>query len=481
MTRAAEAMANDESAAGWIQATLGDFVATRTRGIVPNKTPDTTFELYSVPSLDTGAPEIVTGSEVGSNKQIVDEGTVLLCKINPRINRTWVVSPHTPYQKIASTEWITFPPNESFEPKYLAYYLKQDTVRDFLAANASGVGGSLMRVKPTTLKDYPFPLAPLDQQKRIVAEIEKQFSRLDEAVASLKRVKANLKRYKAAVLKAAVEGRLVEIEAERARREGRSYETGEQLLLHILETRRSQWQGKGKYKEPTPPDTTGLPELPEGWVWASPDQLSMNDDSAICAGPFGTIFKAKDFRSAGVPIIFLRHVSPGQYLTHKPGFMDEQKWQELFQPYSVYGGELLITKLGEPPGICAIYPSGIGPAMVTPDVIKMSVNAEIALSSYLMFYFNSEVARKFSSGVAFGTTRTRLTIPIFREMPVAVPPLGEQHRIVAEVDRRLSLLREAEAQVDANLQRTERLRQSILAQAFSGRLKLSEESVGEVV
>ncbi len=98
------------------------------------------------------------------------------------------------------------------------------------------------------------PIAPLEQQKRIVAEIEKQFSRLDEAVTNLKRVKANLKRYKAAVLKAAVEGRLVETEAELARREGRNYETGEQLLQRILEERRQQWEeselakmtGKGK-------------------------------------------------------------------------------------------------------------------------------------------------------------------------------------------------------------------------------------------
>jgi type I restriction enzyme S subunit len=402
-----------------------------------------------------------------STAKLIPAGSVLLVTRSGNLRHTLPVAVTT-VPVTVNQDLKALTPKDEILPEYVAWTLRAFSQE--ILNTCSKQGTTVNSLETPRLLRFEIPVAPLDQQERIVAEIEKQFSRLDEAVANLKRVKANLKRYKAAVLKAAVEGHLVETEAELARREGRSYETGEQLLQRILNTRRSQWQGKGKYKEPAAPDTTDLPELPEGWVWATPDQLAMSDDNAICAGPFGTIFKAKDFRDAGVPIIFLRHVSPGQYLTHKPGFMGEQKWQELFQPYSVYGGELLITKLGEPPGACAIYPVGIGPAMVTPDVIKMSVNAKIILSSFLMFYFNSEIARKFSSGVAFGTTRTRLTIPIFREMPVAVPPLTEQHRIVAEVDRRLSLLHETEAQVDANLQRAQRLRQSILSRAFSGDL-----------
>ncbi|MHB1053643.1 MAG: restriction endonuclease subunit S [Thiobacillus sp.] len=347
-------------------------------------------------------------------------------------------------------------------PEFGFYYAQ--TLKPWLHGVSSAT--TLPIVNKGKFQRAPFPLAPLDQQKCIVEEIEKQFSRLDEAVANLKRVKANLKRYKAAVLKAAVEGRLVETEAERARREGRSFETGAQLLQRILEIRRSQWKGKGKYKEPAAPDTTDLPELPEGWVWASPDQLAESADNSICAGPFGTIFKAKDFRPSGIPIIFLRHVAPGRYLNHKPGFMDVNKWHELFQPYSVYGGELLITKLGEPPGVCAIYPEGVGPAMVTPDVIKLSVNADVVLPRYLMHYFNSETARRFSTGAAFGTTRLRLTIPIFRGMPVPLPPFKEQQEIVAEIDRSLSLADEAEDQVNTNLKRSEILRRCVLQRSF---------------
>ncbi len=454
----------------WTGATLDQFVAERGKSINPAKTPDAQFELYSVPSFPNKKPEVVCGKEIGSNKQVVQPRSVLLCKINPRINRTWVVGDFTPHPKIASTEWIVFSCADDIVPEFLCYCLQQNALRDFLAHNASGVGGSLMRVKASTLRGFPFSYPEPQEQLRIVAEIEKQFTRLEAGVAALRRVQANLKRYRAAVLKAACEGKLVPTEAELARQEGRTFETGETLLARILAERRENWQGRGRYKESTNPDSAQLPLLPEGWSWATPDQLSAINETAICAGPFGTIFKAHDFRTEGIPIIFLRHVSPGRYLTRKPGFMDEVKWEELFKPYSVFGGELLITKLGEPPGVCAIYPEGIGPAMVTPDVMKMTPNPAAALPTYLMHYFNSRTARDFMTGVAFGTTRLRLTLPIFREMPIPLPPLPEQTRIVAEVERRLSVVEELEAVVSANLQRATRLRQAILQKAFSGEL-----------
>ena len=120
-------------------------------------------------------------------------------------------------------------------------------------------------------------LPPLAEQHRIVAEIEKQFTRLDASVAALKRVQANLKRYRASVLKAACEGKLVPTEAELARAEDRDYEPADILLERILSERRARWESqekrRGKYKEPAAPDTADLPELPEGWTWASLAQI----------------------------------------------------------------------------------------------------------------------------------------------------------------------------------------------------------------
>jgi type I restriction enzyme S subunit len=135
----------------------------------------------------------------------------------------------------------------------------------------------------------PVPIAPLPEQRRIVAEIDRHFTRLDAAVASLKRAQANLKRYRATVLQAACEGRLVPTESELARAEGREYEPAERLLGRILDERRAAWevdqlcklQASGKfthktdwttrYVEPVSPATGDLPMLPDGWMWVSVD------------------------------------------------------------------------------------------------------------------------------------------------------------------------------------------------------------------
>ncbi len=405
-------------------------------------------------------PEAVAHSATN----LVESGSVLLVVRSGILQHTLPVAV-TQRQVALNQDLKAVMPFEGVRSDYLALALK--AFEQEILHTCTKTGTTVQSLELPVFLKFEIPVAPEDEQAAIVKEIEKQFTRLDAGVTALKRVQANLKRYRASVLKAACEGRLVPTEHELARKEGRTYETGEQLLARILTERRQKWQGRGKYKEFDSADTSHLPPLPLGWTWASPDKLATFDDNSICAGPFGTIFKARDFRPSGIPIIFLRHVSAGRYLTHKPGFMDVGKWEELFRPYSVFGGELLITKLGEPPGVCAIYPKNVGPAMVTPDVIKLSVNESAVSPRYLMHYFNSENARHFSIGVAFGTTRLRLTIPIFREMPIPLPPLAEQKRIVAEVERRLSVIDELEAVVSANLQRATRLRQSILQQVFS--------------
>ena len=162
---------------------------------------------------------------------------------------------------------------QPYEPRLLVYLLELLAKTGRLERRFTG--STIKHFTREALVRLPVPLPLLDEQQNIVAEIEKQFTRLDAGVASLKRVQTALKRYRASVLKAACEGRLVATEAELARKENRSYETGEQLLQRILKERREKWNGKGKYKEPQAPNTVVIPSLPEGWTWATFEQIAL--------------------------------------------------------------------------------------------------------------------------------------------------------------------------------------------------------------
>jgi type I restriction enzyme S subunit len=415
-------------------------------------------------------------------KQQLKAGDVLVSMTRPNLNAVAMVPPELD-GAVASTGFHVLRAIESTEPRWL-YYAVQ--THHFISAMSELVQGALYpAVRPKDIRAFEIPVPPLDQQKRIVEEIEKQFSRLDEAVANLKRVKANLKRYKAAVLKAAVEGRLVETEAELARRaaqgsanvaggrtpgatEDRSYETGAQLLQRILETRRSQWKGKGKYKEPTAPDKTDLAELPEGWALSSLDSLLReplrNGHSA----------KATD-NPNGLRAFTLSAVTEGDFseANTKRTIADRAKVADLWaQP-----GDIYIERSNTPElvGTARLYRGPRNFAFIPDLLIRIRV-CDYVLPEFVEIALLSDSGRSYFKGRAQGISGSmpKIDQSVIECFVVRLPPLAEQQRIVAEVDRRFSLVREVGAQIDADLMRAERLRQAILGRAFSGLLGVSE-------
>ena len=173
-------------------------------------------------------------------------------------------------------------PEASTDDRYIAWFTQSEKYRTRVSTLSAGI--NINNLKREHIEETPIPLPPLPEQRRIVAQIETQFTRLDASVLALRRVQANLKRYRASVLKAACEGRLVPTEAEQARSEGRGYEPAAVLLERILAERRARWESqekrRGKYEEPSAPDTATLPELPEGWAWATLSVNSLNSKEA---------------------------------------------------------------------------------------------------------------------------------------------------------------------------------------------------------
>ena len=150
-------------------AEINQYVGT---SVNPLETPDTVYELYSVPSFDGQYPEIIKGANIGSTKVTVEAGDVLVCKINPRINRVWVVKHHTEHQLLASSEWIVIR-NHDIDSDYLKWYFSSPTFRELLTSQVAGIGGSLTRAQPKQVAKYPVPVPAISVQRHIATVLNK--------------------------------------------------------------------------------------------------------------------------------------------------------------------------------------------------------------------------------------------------------------------------------------------------------------------
>jgi type I restriction enzyme, S subunit len=351
-------------------------------------------------------------------------------------------------------------------PEFVSYRLLSAGSRYF-SQNAQQVVGMASISQPQVAR-FPLPLPPLPEQRRIVAEIEKQFTRLEAGVAALRRVQANLKRYRATVLKAASEGRLVPTEAELARSQRGSqdgkpvYETGEALLARILAGRRQNWQGRGQYKEPAAPDTVGLRPLPDRWIWATVEQLSARVQ-------YGSSAKTND-DSTGVPVLRMGNIQEGKFDFAKLKFLP--KSHDEFPELLLAGGDLLFNRTNsvELVGKTAVFKGTPHPCSFASYLIRVRFG-DGCHPDYVSYFINSVFGRAWIVDVVSQQVgQANVNGTKLQALPIPLPPIAEQTRIVAEVERRLSVVEGLETVVSANLQRATRLRQSILQKAFSGDL-----------
>jgi type I restriction enzyme S subunit len=362
----------------------------------------------------------------------------------------------------------------NLDPGFLFYFTWTLRLNEFSQAT------TVPSVRKSQIESIALPLPPFPEQRRIVAEIEKQFTRLAAAVAALKRLQANLKRYRASVLKGACEGRLVPTEAELARAEGRDYEPADKLLARILKERRARWEAdqlakmqaarkppmddewKGKYREPAEPDMPNLVKPPDGWCTASLEQLT-SAVRVICYG----ILMPKENIAGGVP--YVRVVDMKQ---EKIALTQLRRTsREIASAYaraSLARGDLLLAIRGTF-GRVAEVPPELDGGNITQDTARLDVT-ELVGHRYVALCLRSRTIQDYFKRVARGVAVKGVNIAEVRTCPVMFPALTEQLRIVAEVERRLAVIEELESLIEANLKRGERLRQAILKRAFEGKL-----------
>ena len=405
---------------------------------------DENVDWAQVPSCEIGNAEL--------KKYRLYPGDLVFARTGATVGKSYLIRGVIP-QSVFASYLIRVQLRDDVEPRYVAYFFRSPSYWRQISESQAGIGQP--NVNGKKLAQIRIPVAPLDEQRQIVTEIEKQFSRLDDAVANLRRVKANLKRYKAAVLKAAVEGRLVPTEAELARREGRSYETGTQLLQRILETRRSQWKVKGKYREPAAPDMMDLPELPEGWVWAAADQVCSQITDGEHIQP--------RYQSVGYPMLTAKNVRDGFVSFDKVDCIAEKDFRACLKRCAPIEGDVLIVSVGATTGRAAL----VGHCKPFALVRSVLLLRPLISSRFLLSSIQAPWCQTYIRRASGSTAQSHLYIKDTRTIPLPLPPLAEQHRVVAEVDRRLSFANEVEGEIDANLKRAERLRSSVLSRGFA--------------
>ena len=293
-----------------------------------------------------------------------------------------------------------FRPAEGVRTKYLYYWMKSAPIPD------RGYGRHYQ-----FLRQLSVPLPSVEDQDEIVAELEKQFSRLDEAVANLQRVKANLKRYKASVLKAAVEGRLVET--------------------------------KGGWRRST-----------------------LGEEGAIIGGL--TKNQKRNELPLKLPYLRVANVYANELRLDEIEYIGvaERELEKLL----VRKGDLLVVEGNGSPdqiGRVALWNDAIPNCVHQNHLIKVRFG-EAVLPEWALIWMLSPVGRHEIEQVSASTSGLHtLSVGKVSRLPIGVPSLKEQARIVAEVDRHLSIIREVEAEIDANLQRAQTLRQATLSTTFS--------------
>jgi Restriction endonuclease S subunits len=398
-----------------------------------------TIDWDSVPFCKEEPPE--------KEKYLLKDGDIVISRAGS-IGYSYLIK--NPKEAVFASYLIRFKP--LIDEQYLAYFLKSPSYWGSISEKSLGI--AVPNVNATKLRQITIPLPPLPEQHRIVAKIEELFTKLDAGVSSLEKAKAQLKRYRQAVLKSAMEGRLTEEWREAHKGE---LEPASVLLERIKEERKKN--AKGKYKEL--PLTEDLPELPEGWVWTRIGEVANEVNPGFPSGKHNKEGK-------GIPHLRPMNINiKGEIDLSEVKYVQPENYDRLLKWDVLFNNTNSPKLLGK-----TAYIKEDTNWAYSNHMTRIRLNTSLLNSAWISYTLHTLfLSGFFEMRCTHHVNQASINSTFLAEkVIIPLPPLPEQHRIVEEIERCLSVADEVEKTVKQSLKQSKRLRQSILKRAFEGKL-----------
>lgn len=377
-----------------------------------------------------------------------------------------------------STEFFVFRTNQALLPKYLYSYIRQPSFRDAAAAVMTGVVGQA-RVPRDYLEKVDLPLPPPNEQRRIVAKIETLNEKSTRAKQALDAVPPLLEKLRQSILAAAFRGYLTKD----WRAKNPNVEPASQLLEKIRKERRARWevatlaklkaQGKTpsderwkqKYEEPEPVDTEGLPELPEGWVWANLEHLTL-----IAGGVTKGQKRKPEQEVLNVPYLRVANVQRGFLNLREVSEIEATK--EEVAALQLRDGDILLNEGGDLDklGRGWVWHAEIPLCIHQNHVFRARPVSSDLVPEYISHYTNTFGQQYFLDTGKQTTNLASVSMSRVRRCPVPVAPASEIQEIARRVNELLGVVDRLGQGAEPLSETLATLNSAVLAKAFRGEL-----------
>ena len=344
-------------------------------------------------------------------------------------------------------------------PEFIELAMGTEAVRAQLQAYIKSAAGQ-HGISGRDLQRVRLAVPPLPEQRRIVARVEAVLARTYRARAELERVERLVGQTRERLLACGFSGDLTSDWRSKATQVGDAQQ---------LEAVQKQRQANTSMKRRQSPSAIPDHALPDGWNWMSPDELADDAPYAIGIGPFGSNLVRSDYTKSGVRLVFVRDIRRKFSSDSDVHYVSHDKAQELRQ-HQVTAGDVLITKMGDPPGDTAIYPVEAAPAIITADCIKLKPHPQLVLAEFLATCLRSPVVCEQIRNITLGVAHQKMSLDRFRSIALPIPPLLEQVEVVRRLSQAFMNLEKIVTEVTRALALLDRIDAAILARAVRGEL-----------